>query len=455
MRSRGRLSTRLGALALAAAFAWPAPLAAQHTEPPTPAAYVLSGVTVVQADGERREDVSIVVRGRFIEAIGADAVAPADAEVLDGEALVVYPGIVDADGDAGLELPEPELEWDTIQSWAPPRALQGFTPARRAVDFVKATGGDLEEQRRRGVVAAAVHPSGPVMPGRGTTLLFRKGADRPSELVVEPVLGPTFTFEDARGVYPSTLFGVIAFMRQQFEDARRQQQLSAEFASSPRGLTAPAWDEDMEVLQQVLSGETRVFFRAQRADDIRRVLGLAVDYGFDPVIVGGREAWQVTDLLTQADVPVLVSLDFPEPERWTPDEEAAEALDAAALDEKQRLERAYANAGRLAEAGVSFALTSGGGEADLLDGARKAVEYGLAEPAALRALTAGPASLLGLPYATRIETGLPATFIVADGPLFDEETRIAYTFVEGELEEGGGDEAEEDGAPQPGAGGAR
>jgi len=100
------------------------------------------------------------------------------------------------------------------------------------------------------------------------------------------------------------------------------------------------------------------------------------------------------------------------------------------------LEDIYANAGRLSAAGVQFALTSGGGQADILEGARKAIEYGLSEEAALSAITATPASLLGLDGITQIEESRAATFVVTDGPLFDEETAVLYTFVEGGLEVG-------------------
>jgi len=84
---------------------------------------------------------------------------------------------------------------------------------------------------------------------------------------------------------------------------------------------------------------------------------------------------------------------------------------------------------------VTFALTSGG-SGELLEGARKAVAYGLPEAAALAAVTRTPAELLGAGYLPRLAAGLPATFVVATGPLFDEDTRVAYTFVEGWKEEG-------------------
>jgi hypothetical protein len=47
-----------------------------------------------------------------------------------------------------------------------------------------------------------------------------------------------------------------------------------------------------------------------------------------------------------------------------------------------------------------------------------------------------PATLYGAPYLATLEAGMPATFVVADAPLFEKETRILYTFVEGSLERG-------------------
>lgn len=72
----------------------------------------------------------------------------------------------------------------------------------------------------------------------------------------------------------------------------------------------------------------------------------------------------------------------------------------------------------------------------MLEGARTAVAHGLAPEAALAAMTRTPAELFGIPHVPRLEPGLPATFIVTTGPLFDEDARVAYTFVEGLKEDG-------------------
>ena len=409
----------------------PGTTAAQFVEPPPPAAYALQNVTVVQADGSRVTGVNVVVRGGMIEAMGANVPIPADAQVLEGDSLLVYPGLIDAQGKAEYEFPE--VDRSGVASWAPPRSVQSFMPHRRVVDHLTATGDDLDDRRKEGVIAAAVHADGRLMPGRGTVLLYRKDAETPQELVLAPELGPVMSFRGAQGVYPTQVFTVMAFIRQSFEDARRDGLIIQQYARDPRGIPTPKWDPDYAVLRDVLDGDQPVYFVADNAEDIRNILTLSGEYEFRPVIVGGGEAWKVAERLREHAVPVLVSLDFPNPSRWDPDEEP---MEPAELREKEELENLYSNAGRLAEAGVTMALTSGGGEADIREGARKAIEYGLSEEAALAAVTTTPAALLGFPQLVRVEEGMPANFLVTDGDLFGEESTISYTFVEGMLEKG-------------------
>ena len=409
----------------------PGTTVAQFVEPPPPAAYALHNVTVVQADGSRVGGVNVVIRGGMIEAIGADVPIPADAQLLEGDSLLVYPGLIDAQGNAEYEFPE--VDRSGVASWAPPRSVQSFMPHRRVVDHLTATGDDLDDRRKAGVIVAAVHADGRLMPGRGTVLLYRKDAETPQELVLAPALGPVMSFRGAQGVYPTQVFTVMAFIRQSFEDARRDGRIIQEYARDPRGIPTPEWDPDYAVLRNVLEGNQPVYFVANSAEDIRNVLTLSGEYEFRPVIVGGGEAWKVAERLREHSVPVLVSLDFPNPSRWDPDEEP---MEPAELREKEELENLYSNAGRLADAGVTIALTSGGGEADIREGARKAIEYGLSEEAALAAVTTTPAALLGFPQLVRVEEGMPANLLVTDGELFGEESNISYTFVEGMLEKG-------------------
>ncbi|MFW5947774.1 MAG: hypothetical protein ACOCUW_04715, partial [Gemmatimonadota bacterium] len=199
---------RAAVLASAAVFGVAGSGSAQYVDVPRPPAYALEDVTVVQPDGRRLEAVTVVVRGPLIEAMGRDVAVPADAEVLAGDSLVVYPGLIDADGDADFEFPEPEIDREQVELWDAPREIQGFMPARQVAGYLEATGEDLASARREGIVAAAVHPRGAMMGGRGALLLFRPDAGTPDRLVLDAALGPRFEFRGGPGVYPGTLFGV-------------------------------------------------------------------------------------------------------------------------------------------------------------------------------------------------------------------------------------------------------
>ena len=431
-------------LTFLALLACPAMAEAQYQESPPPAAYALENVTVVHADGQEEAGVNIVVRKGLIFAMGVGVEIPADALVLEGDTLRVYPGLVDAHGSVDLDLPTMD-DMAEVLSWDPSREAQGFTPHRLAAQYLAAGGVDLRSERNAGVIGAGVYPEGGMAPGQGAAVIFRRTTKTPRDLVVQPRLGLLFSFQGARGSYPSSLFAVIAHFRQMFEDAARYGLIMAEYARDPVGMTLPRWDPDFEALRDAASGNLPVFFLADDDEDIRRVLSLADEIGFRPLIVGGEEAWQVADELVAKGIPVLLSVAFPNPTDWDPSEEEGEGdvsstsreeLEPAAAREKDRLENAYATAARLVEAGVTVALTSGGGEGDLREGARKAIEYGLSKEDALRSLTTTPASILGMPYLTTLEPGMAATFIVTDGLLFEEETGISYTFVEGELEKG-------------------
>jgi imidazolonepropionase-like amidohydrolase len=421
----------------------------QYMTPPPPAAYGVENVTLVSPDGTRSEGVTLVVRGGLIETLSAGAALPDDARILEGDSLFLYPGFVDAHGSATVTWPDPRdvEEDDDVRSWDPPRSRQGFTPHRRVADHLTATGAEFSSARADGIVASLLHPSGGMAAGQPAVLLHRE-ADTPWQLVHTDDLGLAMSLESAGGVYPSQLFGVLAYLRQAFLDAERYDVMRRSTAAGEGGFVPPGWDPDYEALRRAARGEVPVFFRADSDEDIRRALDLADEVGFRPMLVGGEEAWKLADELARRDVPVLVSLDFPRLQEWDPEEDTIPAeLEPAAVREQESIENVWANAGRLEAAGVRFALTTGGGEADLLEGLRKVVEHGLDEGAALRAITTTPAELLGVSPLVGVRQGGPATFVLAGGDLLNEDTEVAYTFVEGRLTEGaavggGGDEGE-------------
>jgi imidazolonepropionase-like amidohydrolase len=129
-------------------------------------------------------------------------------------------------------------------------------------------------------------------------------------------------------------------------------------------------------------------------------------------------------------VPIILPVNFPDaPSVQTPEE----AL-GASLEDLRHWDEAPENPGRLEKSGITFALTT----ASLKDASnfsgnvRKAIERGLSANAALAALTTTPAKLLGIEKSSgSLETGKTANFVITDGDIFGEKTKIRETWVNG------------------------
>lgn len=431
-------ATRQGGLvvfALIATCLVPETVQSQYERAPRPGAWAMEGVTVVHGDGRTQENMTVVVRGGVIQTLRAGAETPPGARLIEWDegTLYVYPGLVDGHGGAPTSFPP--VDTNDVEAWNPTRQAQGFTPHRRAADHLDGGGPALSDLRRAGFVASAVFPGRGPIPGQPSLILHDPDGRAARDLVMGPSLGLALSFQGAQGMYPSTLMAVHALIRQRFLDAEHQ---GARMAASPVGAEAgvPVLpDEDMAVLRQAAAGEIAVFFRADGAEGVRRVLSLADEIGFEPVIVGGEGAGVLAEELAARNVPVLLTTDLTEPDEWDP--EAEGELDPSAARERDRLLPIYETAGRMEEAGVPFALTSGGRSGPrTLDGVRRYVEHGLSEEGAIEALTLTPARLLGVPGLIRMAEGAPANFIVTDRGLLEEGMSVIWTFVNGVAEKG-------------------
>jgi hypothetical protein len=149
------------------------------------------------------------------------------------------------------------------------------------------------------------------------------------------------------------------------------------------------------------------------------------------IVAGGNEAHKIIDRLRADGVPVIATLNFPR--RSERQSEDADPDPVRVLRERADAPK---NAGRLAQAGIRFALTDGGMSnlgTDFLGNLRTAVENGLAQDQAVRALTIDAARILGVEDRIgSIEAGKIANLTIVRGPnLFDRSARVTQLFIDG------------------------
>jgi hypothetical protein len=433
--SRVHLRLAAATLALASILLSSTPFHAQRNAVDT---YAITNAKIVTVSGQPIERGTVVIRDGLITAVGANVSAPPDARIIDGTGLTVFPGLVDANTNLGMPEPTPapspgggflaQLTRPTTATSGPNSTQPvGLQPEVMAEAQLRTTGDQFEAARNAGITTALTAPRGNIWLGQSA--LINLAADTPQQMIVRSPIAMHVGFTPLRGTYPNSLLGVFATLRQMLLDAQNYRESQQIYARSPRGLRRPATDRSLASLLPVLDGSLPVVFHADTEREIRRALDLAEEFKLKAIIAGGSESWKVTDRLAKADVPVLLSLNFPR--RTT-------AAIAQADPEPMRLLRLRAEApktaAKLAMAKVRFAFQSGGMTSitDFLANAGKTIENGLLKDDAIRALTLRPAEIFGV--ADRlgsIETGKIANLTIVRGDLFDRNTRIVHVFIDG------------------------
>jgi imidazolonepropionase-like amidohydrolase len=415
--------SRLAALAAAL------PLMAQA--PPDPGPIAIRGARIVPVKGAVVPKGTILIDRGFIQAVGAEVKLPEGTWVLEGEGLTVYPGLMDALSDLGFAAPAGPAGMRAVAA-APaaappappvngPEDRPASTPWLRAADEFKADDKRFEQWRQAGFTAVFTSPRTGLLPGQGAVLLTA-GA-RPSQMVLKPGAGLLVSFQPQPGTFPASLMGVHAYLRQTFEDARHARTTRSAGAFTP---LAPH-DRTLVALNQALGEGQAVWLPATTPVQMDRALTFARDLGLRPVLSGLQQAYAAVDLLKGARAGLVVNAKWPARDKEG-DPEADDNLRTLKFRES-----APSSPGALEKAGVAFAF--GGGDqspADFLKAVRKAVECGLSPEAALRALTLGPAEVLGV--ADRVgtlEPGKLANLVVTRGDLLQEKTKVAFVFVAG------------------------
>jgi imidazolonepropionase-like amidohydrolase len=387
-------------------------------------AVAIRDATIVTVSGPTLAQATVVLRDGLIEAVGEKAAIPADAWVIEGEGLTVYPGLMDAGSNWGLP-----------QNLAPgngggrggrgasgPEDRPATTTWVKAGDELQPNDARLERARSAGFTTAAVFPMRGIFCGQGSVVNL--AGERAGDMVLVPSAGQFLTMSQAASGFPAALMGTIAYIRQLYLDAQHYTALKDAYARDPRAMRRPDYDR---ALEGVLESK-RILLPADRKVEIDRMQHLTAELGQPAILYGMREGYRSVDLLKKSSAPVLVNLKWPERVTDTNPEEQD------SLRTLEMRDRAPSTPAEFVKAGIRFAFYSGGLDQprDLQKAVKKAIDAGLSRESAVRALTLTPAEIYGV--ADRlgsIEKGKIANLVVTRGELFDDNTKVQMVFIDG------------------------
>ncbi len=374
------------------------------------------------------EKGTLIIRNGLIEAVGTNVAIPPDAEVIDGSKLTVYPGFMDGLGQALLKFPEEKFDPSKIYTGEYTDKDKGITPDLRAYDFINLGKATLEKYYKSGFTAAQAIPDRGILTGQASIFCLGDADKNKSLLLKDDCLGIGFNSPGLM-VYPSSLMGVYAFLKQVLADAAFFELNKARWLKEMKGLSRPSYISYYETLSDYVSGKKPVIFFCRNQHDIRRSLALAGDYKLNFFICDlGNEAFQVIPELKAAKARLLCTVAFKAP--------GTSLFSQQGKEEREKAEKEIypKNPAKLAEAGIPFAFSSLGTDdpKTFSDGILKAIEAGLPKDKAVAALTTIPASFFGVDRALgTLEAGKIANLVLAEGELLVKDAKVKTAFVDG------------------------
>jgi imidazolonepropionase-like amidohydrolase len=462
------LIVSLAALATAA-FAV-APIVSTQASPRAPR-YAITGAKIVTNTGAPIDKGTIVLRDGVIEDVGASVTAPADAMVIDGTGLTVYPGLIDMSNSSVVQAAPAESAsapaaqagrgggggggrganagTPADESWADLERTKRAAILRPAVDaasYVTYDGDGMRRLASAGITnVLAVPPSGLI---RGQSALINTMTPPESPTisvvgrywrgyaVVKSPVAQHVTFSGrggGGGGYPGALLGVIAFVRQSFYDAQFQKDARA-YSERHKDVALPDFEPELDALAPALEGKMPVVFDAGEEREILRALAMAKEFKLDPIVVGGIEASKTIDDLKTAKARVILTVNQGGGGGGFGGGGGGRGGGGGSRT-AQMMQNAPKVAAALEKAGIAFAFTSEGVQnpSDFVRNVGRVVrDGGLSEDSALKALTINAAKIAGVgDRLGTLEKGKMANILVTENGLFEDRMRVRNVFVAG------------------------
>ena len=396
--------------AIPVTMAWVPTPAPDQAEP-----IAITNATIHIGDGSVINNGVLAFDQGVITYVGTDANRPEffNHQLINLQGLHIYPGFVLPNTSLGL------LEIANLRATDDVAETGDINASVRSAIAYNTDSELIPTFRFNGILTAGVTPDGGMISGRSSVFKLDGWNWEDSLLKADAAMHMNWPDRIRRqrnettGVFENTDNPDYPYMIQMlnslFQDART-------YNGSPLNL-------NLQAMQPLFTGESKLFIHANDARDIIASVQFARSYGVsDIVLVGGRDALKVKDLLIAESVAVIY-----------------ESVHALPAQEWFDIDEQFKVPFQLHEAGILVGI--GGGET-ALDSQRNlpffagtAAGYGLDRETALSMITSHNAEILGV--ADRIGTlvsGKDATFFISSGDALDMRTnQLQEAFIQGRM----------------------
>lgn len=385
-------------------------------------AYVLAGKIYPGARHRGIEAGGMLIRDGRIVRLDGTPKPPAHVRIIDARGKTIVPGMIDAHSHLGFGREDLTVNPPPVPAWrAPlPESMKPYylkrAPAPPEIEPHFRAGSALSGRERcfRTALAEGVLISKIVIPAAGpaagTSSLVRAGVSGSSGFVVRPRAAVEYSFAVSGNVMRDA-----EDLRRRFLDARAYRERivqSRAGAGESAPPPAPAGDENLDAMLDVLEGRLALSVRADTENGILAALAIHDEFHVRLILVGcGGIGGMVGEILARK-IPVVLG--------------AGAILDAGA--------DVIGPVRALLAQGIPVAVGSGGRVSVefLRYVLLRLVQAGLTKSDVLNMATVHAAKILSVGDRTGdLAPGKDADFVVLSGEPFDLATRVEQVFVGG------------------------
>lgn len=372
--------------------------------------------------GEDIPGGQVLMDGGKIVAVGKNVDAPAGAEIIDAGGCLVAPGFVEGHCHIGLDEEAIGFEGADYNEMTDP-----VTPHMRGIDGLNPMDEAFFDAYSHGVTTAVTGPGSANVVG-GTFLAVKLCGKRVDNMVVKNPVAMKIAFgENPKRCYggnnkksPITRMGTAALLREVLMKAQNYKDAMDAWEKDPEGHKKPDFDMKLHAMLPVMRGEIPLKSHAHRADDIFTSLRIANEFGVDITLDHCTDGHLIADELAKEQRPCLVGPTFGSKSKFelknkswdTPRVLVENGLQVAIITDAPVIPLRY------------LPLCAG-----------LAMQAGLSEKDAWRAVTINPAEITGIAHRVgSLEPGKDADVVIYKGnPLLDVQCQTLYTFINGEI----------------------
>lgn len=344
-----------------------------------------------------------------ISSIGLDGV-----EIIDASGLDIYPGFVDAHAHTGLSgyaIGYEGMDYNEIND--------PVCPHLRAIDALQPFDQSMKDAREAGVTCICTGPGSANVLG-GTFCVIKPLGRRVEDMCIAENVAMKCAFgENIKNVYRDkgvfTRMSTAAKLREALFLAREY--MHKVDAARDDASKLPAFDMKSHSLLPVMRGEIPLKAHAHQANDFFTALRIAKEFNVRITLEHVTEGHLVADILAREKVPLAVG-----PTLGTP-------------NKIECRHRSWTTPGVLDRAGCDVSIITDAPfipQENLALCAAMAINAGMDEFSALKAITINPARHIGLERRIgSIETGKDADLILIKGSPFSLQPDICNVFING------------------------